>query len=249
MDFSQYAGQDSPFATMPSGTLAFVAISVRDTKISPDKGTRYYDCELTIFGEGHPYAGRKVFYNFMDPTYDGNSPGAKQMGQLAVTRILEVNGAGPHNMAGYNIPDMTWIHGKVGAVRLAYVPAEGGYKEKNEVAEWLTPNPTSKSGHKGYPDLLAGKFLPLNAPTPAAAPLPAQTSMFQTTQAAPAAAAPATAPAAGFPTQPAQAPTPAPAAGPTWGAAAPVQAPPSAASPSSPAAGAPANWLTQAQAT
>lgn len=233
---------------MPSGTLAFVTVSVRDTKISPEKGTRYYDCELTIIGDTHPYVGRKIFYNFMDPTFDGNSPGAKQMGQLAVTRMLEVNGAGPNNMAGYNIPDMTWIHGKVGAVRLAYVPPEGGYKEKNEVAEWLTPNPTSKSGHKGYPDLLAGKFLPLNAPAVPAAPPPAQTSMFQTPQAAPAEAAQAPAPAAGFPTQPKQE-TPAPAAGPTWGAAAPVTAPPSPASPSSQAAPQPAAWLAQAQAT
>jgi hypothetical protein len=249
MDFSQYAGQDSPFATMPEDTLAFVVIAVRDTKVSPEKGTRYYDCELTIIGDTHPYVGRKVFYNLMDPTYDGNSPGAKQMGQIAITRVLEVNGAGPNNVAGYSIPDMTWIHGKVGAVRLSFVSADAnkGYKEKNEVKEWLTPNPTSKSGHKGYPELLAGKFLPANAPAPAAAPPPAQGTMFQTAQAAPAATAPAQAPAAGFPTQPAQAQTPAPAAGPTWANGAPAVAQPPAASPSSPAAPQPSAWLAQAQ--
>jgi hypothetical protein len=56
------------------------------------------------------------------------------------------------------------------AIKIGVEKGTGGHADKNKVAEYLTPNPASQSGHKHYQRLVAGQFAPDGAKpaTPAA---------------------------------------------------------------------------------
>jgi hypothetical protein len=263
MDFGQYAGQESKSPLVPGGTLAFVHINVRDTKTSPTTGSRYMDCELTILAP-HQYADRKIYTKIADPMHEQNSDAYKQMGQNAICRILEVNGASPQNPAAYQIANIQDIHNKRGAIRIRVEEGEGGYSDKNEVGEWLTPNPSSKTGNKGWADLVAGNVLPKSAQPSAQGNMfagqPAAVAQPTFLQGQQPAQQPASQPAAqpswqqpaqqGAPAVNPQQPqpsTPAPAAGATWGQQAPATAQQSTASPSNPANPPAPAWLQQTQ--
>lgn len=186
MDFSAGAGMAGNTDLIPNGQLAFVIINFRGLKVSPNTGTKYLDLELTV-DDNQPCARRKCWTNVMDPMFSGNSEGARQMGMVAITRILEAGrGAGPNNQAGYVLQDYSQLHGVRAAVKFGIEPGKDGYADKNKVAEWLTPNPASQSGHKGWTALLAGQFStaaqkPATPPSGFGAPAaaqPAQTTMF-----------------------------------------------------------------------
>lgn len=153
MDFSGSAGAASTFDTLPAGLLVFAILTVRGVK-STAKGGAYLDCELTI-AEGQPYAGRKVFDMIGDPQNGGNSEGYRQMGTIAITRILECRGAGPNNPQGYQIASYDQLSGTKVGIKLGVEAGEGGHADKNRVSEWLTPNPASQSGNKGWVKLVA----------------------------------------------------------------------------------------------
>jgi hypothetical protein len=196
MDFSSGAGAPTPFDLIPKGQLAFAILTVRGVKASA-AGGQYLDCELVI-DEGQPFAKRVLWDMIGDPNFAGNSEKYRQMGNVAITRILEAGrGAGPNNPAGYQINAYTELTGLRVPIKIGIEEGTGGHNDKNRVAEYLTPNPASQSGHKGLQQLLAGQF---NTAAPAATAPPA--SGFGV--------APATAPAtAGFGTAPATAPAPA----------------------------------------
>src|SRR5688500_8887277 len=102
MDFSGSAGAASSFDTIPAGQVAFAILTVRGVKGSASGG-QYLDCELVI-DAGQPFAGRKVWEMIGDPNHPGNSEKYREMGTIAITRILEAGrGAGPANLAGYKI--------------------------------------------------------------------------------------------------------------------------------------------------
>jgi hypothetical protein len=167
MDFSGGAGLATNFDVIPKGQLAFAILQVRGVKTSGSGGA-YLDCELTI-AEGQPYAGRKVWEMIGDPHHAGNSEAYRQMGLIAITRILEAGrGAGPNNPAGYQIPDYSALSGLKVGIKIGIEEGTGGHPDKNRVAEWLTPNPDSQSGHKGWQKLVAGEFSPSGAAQPAA---------------------------------------------------------------------------------
>lgn len=186
MDFSAGAGMQGNTDLIPNGQLAWVIVNYRGAKTSPHTGTRYLDLELTL-DDNQPFARRKFWTNVMDPMFIGNSEQARQMGMIAVTRMLEAGrGAGPNNQGGYVLQDYSQLHGLRVAVKIGIEPGKEGYADKNKVAEWLTPNPASSNGHKGYQALLAGQFntiaqKPATPPSgfgqPAAA-APAQGNMF-----------------------------------------------------------------------
>lgn len=244
MDFSGSAGAASSFDMIPAGQLAFAILSVRGVKAS-DSGGGYLDCELVI-DAGQPYAGRKVWDMIGDPNNGGNSEAYRRMGSIAITRILETGrGAGPNNAAGYAINSYDDLSGLRVAVKLGVKAGTNGHADKNRVTEYLTPNPASQSGHKGYASLQAGVFNTI-------APANAVVSGFGAAAGAPGATF------AGFGGQVAAAPAPGfgtPAAGgfaPTVGATPsdPAASPSStgfattASSPSNPAAT--PGWLAQA---
>jgi hypothetical protein len=155
MDFSGSAGAATQFDLLPAGLLVFVNIEYKGTKKSGSGGS-YLDLCLTV-DANQPHAGRKIFVMIGVPNDMGNSEAYRQMGTIAITRILEAGrNAGPHNMAGYVIDDYAQIDGLRAAIKVSIEPGTNGHNDKNRVGEWLTPNPASQSGHKGFAKLIAG---------------------------------------------------------------------------------------------
>lgn len=268
-DFSGGAGAGSPMDLIPNGQLAWVVITFRETKIGASKGTKYHDLEL-VLDAGQPYERRKVWHNLMDPLHAENSDAAKAMGMADITRILEGGRWGTRGafdqatfaqQGGYQMNAFEELNGIRAAVKLKIEKGTGGYADKNVVAEFLSPNPVS-SGHKGWNDLVAGRYnVTAAAPAagggfgaPAAAPAPAAGGFGAPATPAPApqpqqqapAAAPAQAPQGVAQTAPAPfgASSAQPSTAPTQ-TAAPAQASAST-SPSNPPQADPNNWMAQA---
>lgn len=226
MDFSAGAGVTTQADTIPAGQLAWVILTIKGIKNNANTGSRSIEYEATL-DEGQPFAKRKIFGFIGDPNHEANSEGYRQMGLVAITRILESGrGAGPNNPDGYKIQGFEQLGGLRVPVKIGIEEGQNGYSDKNKVVEWLTPNPASQSGHKLYQRLMAGEH---NVSAPKAAAQPSNGFGGGATTPAPAATG-------GFGT--AAAATPAPAASGFGGGA--------AASPA--AAGAQAGgWLQQAQ--
>lgn len=227
MDFSAGAGVTTQADTIPAGQLAWVILTIKGIKNNANTGSRSIEFEATI-DEGQPFAKRKVFGYIGDPNHDGNGEAYRQMGLVAITRILESGrGAGPNNPDGYKIQGFEQLSGLRVPVKIGIEEGTDGYADKNKVVEWLTPNPASQSGHKLYQRLMAGEH---NVSAPKAA---AQTSNgFGNAPATPAPAA-----TGGFGNAPAV--TPAPAASGFGTTSAP--------SPAGALAAKPGGWLQQAQ--
>lgn len=157
MDFSAGAGANPTGGLIPNGQLAWANVTVRGIKAS-QKGGQYLDIELTI-DQGQPFAGRKIWEMVGDPNHPGNSEGYRQMGTIAICRMLEAaRGAGPHNPAGYKLNAYTDLTGLRVPIKIKIEKGSGGYDDKNKVGEWLTPNPDSKTGHADYQALVAGVY-------------------------------------------------------------------------------------------
>lgn len=157
MDFSSHAGAASDFDLLPNGQLAYAILSVRGIKKS-SAGGQYIDVELTI-DQNQPFAGRKLWDKIGDPFFQGNSEKYRQMGMIAVTRILEAGrGAGPNNPAGYQLQGFEQLSGLRVPIKVGIEPGKDGHDDKNRVSEWLTPNPASQSGYKHFQKLAAGEF-------------------------------------------------------------------------------------------
>lgn len=161
MNFNQQSSATGNIELIPNGVLSWVVVTVKGIKISPKTGSRYAELELTL--KGGKYERRKIFTNIGDPSYAGNSDEFKKMGYGALSRILEasriVNFQDP---ASYNIVNgksfddvMRMIDGKDAAIKVRVVPERDGYQAKNEVAEWLSPNPVSTSS-KDFQKLISG---------------------------------------------------------------------------------------------
>lgn len=226
MDFSAGAGVTTQADTIPAGQLAWVILTIKGIKLNASTGSKSIEYEATI-DEGQPFAKRKIFGFIGDPNHEANSEAYRQMGLVAITRILESGrSAGPNNPDGYKIQGFEQLGGLRVPVKIGIEEGQNGYSDKNKVVEWLTPNPASQSGHKLYQRLMAGEHN-VSAPKPAAQ----ASNGFGG-----AAATPAPAATGGFGT--AAAATPAPAASGFGTTAAPSPA----------AAGAQAGgWLQQAQ--
>lgn len=155
MDFSQGAGQQTSSDVIPNGQLAWAIINVRAVKPS-NSGGQYIDVELTL-DDGQPFARRKIWEMIGDPMHAGNSDAYRQMGQVAIARILEAGrGAGPNNPGAYNLRDYVDLSGLRVPIRVGIIPEKDGYPAKNRVGEWLTPNPASGSGYKDFEKLMNG---------------------------------------------------------------------------------------------
>lgn len=169
MDFSGAAGAATSSDTIPNGQLAWAIVNVRAVKASASGG-QYIDMELTL-DDNQPYARRKVWEMVGDPNHQGNSEKYRQMGTIAICRMLEAGrGAGPHNPAGYKIDAYEQLSGLRVPVKIGVEKGENGHADKNRVAEFLTPNPASESGHKLYQKLMAGEYAPAGKAIGAAQP-------------------------------------------------------------------------------
>lgn len=143
MDFSAGAGVSTGGGDpIPNGALLWVIVNVRAVKPT-QKGGAYIDIELTV-DDGQPYARRKIWTKVGDPMNMGNSENYRQMGMVAVSRMLEAGrGAGPNNPGAYHINQYTDLSGLRVPIKVKVEPGQNGYDDKNDVAEWLTPNPQS----------------------------------------------------------------------------------------------------------
>lgn len=156
MDFSAGAGASSGNELIPNGQLAWAIIQVRGVKQS-QAGGQYIDLELTI-DDGQPFARRKVWEMVGDPIFPGNSEEYRQMGMVAISRILESGrGAGPSNPGGYKLASYEQLNGLRVAIRIGISKGKDGYQDKNRVGEWLTPNPASTAS-KEYNLLVSGVY-------------------------------------------------------------------------------------------
>lgn len=180
MDFSQGAGAQSPTSLMPNGQLAWAIVTVKSLKANASTGTKSLELELTL-DDNQPYARKKIWPYVGDPFHAGNSENYRQMGMLAITRMLECGrNAGPNNPAGYQLNNFDELNGLRVAIKIGVEKGKDGYEDKNKVAEYLTPNPASGSGHKDYQKLMAGE----HSPGGAAKSAPAATSGFANAAAA-----------------------------------------------------------------
>jgi hypothetical protein len=199
MEFNQQSSATGNRELIPGGTLAWGIITVKGINIGKPKddkpfGSRYAECELTIC-DGQ-YTRRKVFTNVGDPTYEHNSEEYKKMGYGALSRMLEssglVNVQDPQSYSKVNGQSfdtlMAWLDGKRIAFKVKLSKGTQGYPDKNEVGEYLSPNPISSS-FKDFQKLMQQANMPAVA-APAAAPAPSWGAGSGTS--APAAAAPAT---------------------------------------------------------
>lgn len=162
--FSPTSSQQDAIALIPQGTLCKAILTVRSIKNSKSSGAQYLDIEVTVTdGE---FAGRKIFDMIMDPFCPNASDGGRKMGLLALTRICEAGGlfkpADESSYTRYNAPGTTIQDvirdidgGKLG-IRVKVEKGTDGYADKNKVGEWLTPNPNSGSGYKGWTELISG---------------------------------------------------------------------------------------------
>ena len=162
MDFSGAAGAGSDFDLLPKNFLCWAYLNLRGVKAS-GSGGGYLDVELTV-AENQPFAGRKLWDMIGDPNNAGNSEKYRQMGQIAICRILEAGrNAGPNNPAGYQIANYEQLSGLKVAIKVGVEPGTDGHDDKNRVADFLTPNPQSGS-HKLFQKLIAGDHQLASAP-------------------------------------------------------------------------------------
>jgi len=176
---------------IPSGALLWAMVNFRGMKIGQEKGSRYADVELTV-ADQQPFARRKIWTKVADPDYEGNSDKYREMGMVALTRMVEAcNIVNPQDAASYEKLNglkieqvMQMLDGKYVAVKVKIEKQGQGYQDKNDVSTYLTPNPQS-DGNKGFLKLMAGDY---GVPTNPAA----QRGAFGN---APRATAPAAAPA------------------------------------------------------
>jgi len=160
MDFSQGAGQSSGNSdeVIPNGQLAWAILTVRALKAT-STGGEAIDVELTL-DDNQPFARRKVWELIGNPFHAGNTENYRQMGLIAITRILEAaKGAGPNNPAGYQLAAFEHLSGLRVPIKIKIEKGTGGYADKNKVGEWLTPNPASQSGFKDYELLVKGIYI------------------------------------------------------------------------------------------
>lgn len=158
--FTPNSGAGEPRSLIPDKTVAFAQVKFQEIKKSQKTGGEYAKLEFTIV-DG-PFERRKVYSIVMNPLdpankneaarAEGKADGAK-MGLTALTRMFEAcrifDAAKPETYARYNGASFAEILGELDtqtvAIKVKVVPAKDGYEEKNEISEYLSPNPASGS--------------------------------------------------------------------------------------------------------
>ena len=160
--FNPQSGKgESSFQLIPNGTLASAVLTVKGIKRSQRTNGEYGSLELTI-SEGE-FTGRKVWTVIMNPMDENNSDGGKKMGITSLTRLFEASGlftigdeASYNRYNGADFGEMLrLLDGKTAAIKIKIAKGKDGYEDKNEVQDFLTPNPES-NGYQGWQKLHGG---------------------------------------------------------------------------------------------
>lgn len=169
--FSPETSKGSSPSLIPDKTLHFASVNVQGIGTSKTTGGSYAKLELILI-QG-PYEGRRLYTIIMNPTDPKNvnqakraenKPDGAMMGLTALTRAFEAcrifDVADPSTYKRLDGRDFGQIcealNGQRVAVKIKLVPAKDGYDEKNEVSEWLSPNPQS-GGYIGWKRLIGGE--------------------------------------------------------------------------------------------
>lgn len=164
MQFSTTSGASSPIDLIPRGVRLWALLTFKGMKNSNTSASRFAEIELTV-GPEQPFERRKIFSKIGDPDHAANSEGYRNMGMVALTRMLESAGiVDPKNPASYEAMNgktteqiLMLLDGKYVAIVTKIETGTGGHQDKNDVGEYLTPNETS-SGFKNYTKLIAKDF-------------------------------------------------------------------------------------------
>jgi len=181
---------------IPHGTLAFALLKVTGVKKSKRTGGEYANLELTI--NAGEYERRKVWTVIMNPQDPANmdeikraegKPDGAKMGLVALTRIFEAAGVFTNDPRSYQkfngatfVEILQHIEGLTAGIKVKIAKGGDGYDDKNEVAEFLSPNPasgasqnwTKLTGGTSVPEARKSAFTaPVQAPAPIQAPVQA----------------------------------------------------------------------------
>jgi hypothetical protein len=159
--FSSSSGaSEKSNSLIPNGTLAFGIIKVLEIKRSQKTNGEYARIEL-IITDGE-YANRHIWSIIMSPLdrnnvneanrKEGKADGAK-MGLVALTRMFEAAGLVDYTkegeypqMVGKSFQELlTMLDGSTVGFKVKVAKGTEGYEDKNEIAEYLSPNPGSGS--------------------------------------------------------------------------------------------------------
>lgn len=167
--FSPTSGAGQAPQLIPAGTLHFAVFHTKEIKKSQNTGGTYARVELSLI-DG-PYEGRKIWTIVMNPLDKANvnqqkraegKPDGAAMGLTALTRMLEAcrvfDPAKPDSYKQFNGKSfediLQALDGNKVAVKIKIAKGSEGYDDKNEVGEYLSPNPGS-GGHKPWQTLVS----------------------------------------------------------------------------------------------
>lgn len=181
MSFGDAPPQNDFSEMIPDGALAFAELrfkwfnfdqGILVTPSKPPKDSAFLDCVLSICPSpagGHvtPWNNRKIFTRIGV----AGSEGYINMGRSAIKAILETGrGAGPTNLAAYDIGDYADLDGLIVAIKVKIEPAKDGYREKNDIGLWLSPVDQTAPIPVQWARLLAGDVVPAAKAAPAGQP-------------------------------------------------------------------------------
>lgn len=156
--FTPDSGKADKPALIPDKTIAFAQVRFQEIKNAKTSGGEYARLEF-IITDG-PYEGRRVYSIVMNPTDARNKneaaraegkADAARMGLTALTRMFEAcrmfDHANPKSYSkfdGMSFQDVIGhLDGNTVAIRIKIKPGTEGYEDRNEVADYLSPNPES----------------------------------------------------------------------------------------------------------
>lgn len=150
--FSSKDSASQAIGLIADKTVSKAVVNIRGIKTSPNTGSRYLDCEFTLVGGSDN--GRKVWSIVMDPTFEGNSDAAKEMGKKFLVRMLEACGlVTVGNEESYrrfsNLQDLiAALSGQTVVIKVGIKKGSDGFGDKNSVTDFLSPNPESGTSER-----------------------------------------------------------------------------------------------------
>lgn len=168
--FTPNSGAGEPRSLIPDKTTAFAQVRFQEIKRSQKTNGEYAKLEF-IITDG-PFEGRRVYSIVMNPldtaninqrNRDEGKPDGAKMGLTALTRMFEAarvfDPAKPETYARFNGATFAEILQQLDsltvAIKVKVAKGTDGYEDKNEIAEYLSPNPASGSS-KMWAQLIGG---------------------------------------------------------------------------------------------
>lgn len=152
--FNENSGLKAPSFLIPDKTIAMVYLSINELKFGKTTGAPYWDMTLEV--RNGPYHGRKIFnVMLMCPFGENIDQKTKDFSIVHLTRMLETTGVfvpgQPDTYAKFDKDtkpgevDILLTGRQYGVVLGVSINKDPNYSDKNNVKEWLTPNPACKS--------------------------------------------------------------------------------------------------------